>query len=96
MYNGYIFARVTNGMYVLSQAGRIANDTLVQHMAPYGYHTSKNTPGLWTHDSRPIKFTLVVDDFGVKYSVKEHALHLKSALEEKYKVTTDQEGKLFI
>jgi hypothetical protein len=25
------------------------------------------TPGLWTHKTRPILFSLVVDDFGVKY-----------------------------
>ena len=38
----------------------------------------------------------MVDDFGVKYSSKEHALHLKASLETKYKVTTDWEGKLHI
>ena len=47
-------------------------------------------------NSRPIKFTLVVDDFGVKYLGKEHNLHLKAALEKKYKVTTYWEGKLYI
>ena len=30
--NGYIFARVTNWMYGLPQAGRIAHDALVQHL----------------------------------------------------------------
>ena len=39
---------------------------------------------------------MVVNDVGVKYSGKQHALHLKKALEEKYKVTTDWEGKLYI
>ena len=41
------------------------------------------------HFSRPINFTVLVDDFGVKYLGKEHALHLKEALEDKYKVTID-------
>ena len=36
------------------------------------------------------------DDFGVKYSGKDHALYLKASLETKYKVTTDWEGKLYI
>ena len=58
-------------------------------MEPYGYHTAKKTPGLWTNNILPINFTLVVDYFGVKYSVKDHALYLKSALEDKYKVTTE-------
>ena len=52
--------------------------------------------GLWKHNSRPINFTWVVDDFGVKYSGKDHALHLKASLETKYKVTTDWGGKLYI
>ena len=38
----------------------------------------------------------MVDDFGVKYSWKEHAFHLKSELETKYKITIDWEGKLYI
>ena len=39
---------------------------------------------------------MVVDDFGVKYLIKEHTLHLKEALENKYTVTKDWEGKLYI
>ena len=52
-------------------------------------------PGLWTHKTRPIMFSLVVDDFGVKYAGKQHANHLFSALEEHYEATTDWEGKLY-
>ena len=36
--------------------------------------------------------TLVVDDFGVKYVGKEHALHLKAVLEEHYAITEDWSG----
>ena len=43
----------------------------------------------WKENSQPINFTLVVDNFGVKYLGKEHALHLKASLETKYKVTKD-------
>ena len=39
---------------------------------------------------------MVIDDCGVKYSVKEHSLHLKASKESKYKVTIDWEGKLYI
>ena len=49
---------------------------------------------MWKHNIRPIKFTLVVDDFGVKYSEKEHNIHLKVALKKIYKLTIDWEGKL--
>ena len=30
------------------------------------------TPGLWLHEWRPIQFSLVVDDFGVKYVGEEN------------------------
>ena len=43
-----------------------------------------------------MNFTLVVNDFRVEYSIKENALHLKLSLEDKYKVITDWEGKLYI
>ena len=66
LHNGQIFARVTKVMYGLPQAGPIANDDKVQHLAPYQYHPIKSTPRIWTHDNRPTAFTLVVNDFGVK------------------------------
>ena len=89
LHNGYIYARVTKGMYGLPQAGRIAHDSLVKHLETYGYHPSRNPPGLWTHNSRPINFTLVVNYSGVKDSGKEHSLHLEEALEDEYRATTD-------
>ncbi len=45
-------------------------------MAPFGYHECKNTQGLWYHKTRNITFTLVVDDFGVKYVDKTDVKHL--------------------
>ena len=42
-----------------------------------------HTPGLWKHVSRPIAFTLVVDDFGVKYVGKKKDNHLVAALKVK-------------
>ena len=88
-HNGYIYARVTKGMYGLPQAVRISHDALVKHLEPYGYHPSSQKPGLWKHNIQPRNFTLVVDDFDVRYSLKKHALHLKAELETKYKVTKD-------
>jgi hypothetical protein len=42
--------------------------------SPMGYHKCNNTPGLWKYKTRPISFTLVVDDFGVKFVGKELAI----------------------
>jgi hypothetical protein len=52
-------------------------------------------PGLWRHEWRPITFTLVVDNFGVKYVGKEHTDHLIACIKEKYKLTKDWSGDLY-
>ena len=53
-------------------------------------------PGLWKHDTRPIQFTLVVDDFGVKNTPQEDVIHLKTVIEHDYTVTADWTGKRYI
>ncbi|KAL7535731.1 hypothetical protein ACHAXR_006701 [Thalassiosira sp. AJA248-18] len=82
------------GMYGLPQAGLLANKLLEKRLNENGYCQTKLVPGLWKHDWRPIQFTLVVNDFGVKYIGKEHAIHLKGTLEHHYKVTNDWTGKI--
>ena len=54
------------------------------------------TPGLWTHEWGPICFTLVVDDFGVKYVGDEHAAHLQAALRETYEIEVDKEDEKYV
>ena len=80
---GYIYVEIRKGMYGLPQAGLLAQELLEQRLQKQGYTQSKVTPGFWTHAWRPISFTLVVDDFGVKYVRKEHANHLVQELKEK-------------
>ena len=63
VHNGYIFTLVTKGMYVLPQAGRIVHDAIAKRLETYGYRPSRKPLRLWTHNSLPINFTLVVDDF---------------------------------
>jgi hypothetical protein len=41
------------------------------------------------HITRPISFTLVVDNFAVKYVGKHHAEHLRNASLQTYELTTD-------
>ena len=41
-------------------------------------------PGFWKHETRPILFTLVVNDFGVKCIRREHVKHLIWCLKHKY------------
>jgi hypothetical protein len=44
---------------------------------------------------RPIAFSLIVDDFAVKYVEKHHADHLRNALLKSYELTTDWAGKMY-
>jgi hypothetical protein len=75
----------------LLQAGILANKLLRKRLAP-----CKHTPVLWKHTSRPISFTLVVDDFGVKYKRKEDVDHLIAAIKDKYKkLSEDWSGDLY-
>ena len=77
-------------------AGRTANDALVPILKAAGCHQSETTPGLFKHETLPVAFCLVVDDFGVKYVRKESVQHLIQTLKDaKYQITTDWEGTNF-
>jgi hypothetical protein len=64
--NGSIYIKAKQGMYGLPQSGLLANELLKKRLNKHGYRQSKLAPSLWKHDTRPIQFTLVMDDFGVK------------------------------
>ena len=87
--------QIERGMYGLPQAGILANKLLRKRLAPHGYYELPHTPGLWKHVSLPIQFSLVVDDFGVKYVGKQSALHLINALKQSYEIKEDWEGALY-
>jgi hypothetical protein len=91
-----MYIRAKRDMYGLPQAGLLANKLLKKYLNKHGYQQSKLVPGLWKHDTRPMQLTLVVNDFGIKYVGKEHAQHLKNALEEHYKLTCNWTGKQYI
>ena len=50
----------------------------------HGYVQANNTDGLFNHVTRDISFTLVVDDFGIKYINKVDIQHLIKVMQEKY------------
>ncbi len=62
-----VYVQINRGMYGLPNAGIIAQEQLEKRLNAHGYRQSKLTPGFWKYDWRPICFSLVVDDFGVKY-----------------------------
>jgi hypothetical protein len=68
--DGNIYIKATRGMYGLPQLGLLANKQLEEQLNKHGYRQSKLVPELWKHNTRPIHFTLVVDNFRVKYTQK--------------------------
>ena len=66
-HKGFVYIEIQKGVYGLPQAGKIANDKLKLHLAKFGYDPSPITPGLWWRQTLPLQFSLVVDDFGIKY-----------------------------
>ena len=95
IHNGFLYMEIRKGMYGLPQSGIIANKLLRKRLRPHGYFEVTNTPGLWKHQTRPTTFTLVVDDFGIKYVGDENAQHLIDTLRLYYTVETDMTGGLY-
>ena len=95
IHNGFIYMEIRRGMYGLPQAGLLANQLLTQRLQPHGYYQCRHTPGLWRHKWRPLLFSLVVDDFGIKYEGREHAVHLINAIEEHFEFSKDWAGTLY-
>ena len=89
-HNGAVIVAVDKGIYGLPQAGRLAQDRLVKHLANHGYHLADNTPCLFKHETNSVAFTLVVDDFGIKYTHSADADHLLAVLRELYIMTEDR------
>ena len=79
---GFVYVNIVKGMYGLKQSGTIAHRTLIHHLALFGYHPSRHTPGLWKHETIDTIFTLVVDDFSIKYTSFDNSQHLLHALKE--------------
>jgi Reverse transcriptase (RNA-dependent DNA polymerase) len=96
VHNDAVYVEVMKGMYGLKQAGRIANDQLTEFLAADGYAPVPITPGLWRHATRDITFTLVVDDFGIKYTNQDDLDHLLASLRKHYTISVDLTGSKYL
>jgi hypothetical protein len=73
--DGWCYAEIRKAVYGLIEIGFIANQELKIVLAKAGYAPTRFTPGLYTHKTRPIAFSLVVDDF-VYNSSKRKECHV--------------------
>jgi hypothetical protein len=93
---GNYMVRVKRGMYGLPHAGRMAAIKVTTLLAKAGYRECRHNKMVFRHDTRDVTFTLVVDDFLIKYSERADAEHLIRALEEVYVMKTDWEAKKYL
>ena len=93
--NIYVYIEIRRSIYSSTQAGKLANKYLQDKLRPYGYCEVSHTPSLWKHIYRPINFSLVVDDFGVKYVGEDNARHLIDSLKEDFTISEDCNGGLY-
>ena len=94
--DGHVYVEVRKTIYGLPQSGLLSNQLLEKRLDTHGYYQSKLVPGLWKHSTRSIQFTLVVDDFGVKYQHERDVAHLMGALKENYRIKEDWTGGKYI
>ena len=88
-HKGFVYMETQKLIYGLPQGGKIANDKLKLHLDKFGYEPSPTTPGLWRHQTCPLQFLMVVDDFGIKYEHQEDITHLLNVLKTIYKISED-------
>ncbi len=93
--NKYVYCKIHQGMYRLPQAGIIAQELLAKRLKEHVHTQSETTPGLWTHEWHPITFSLIVDNFGVKYIGEEHAQHLLQMVQKYYTCSFEKEGERY-
>ncbi|KAL7544531.1 hypothetical protein ACHAWF_007911 [Thalassiosira exigua] len=94
--NGFVYVECRRCVYGLPHAGALANKLPEEQLAPAGYFEVNRTPGLWRHVSRPVAFSLAVDNFGMKYAGREHANHLAAAIKKYYPLSEDWDGGLYL
>ena len=94
--NGWVYLEIVKGMYGLKQSRIIANMEPNKHLEKFGYHPVRHTPGLWKNNTRATIFTLVVDDFAIKYASQQDSDHLLQALCAEYTISTDWDASLYI
>ena len=74
--DGWVYLKMVKAMYGLKKAGIIANMELTKLLNKFGYYPVQHTPGLWGHKTRATIFTLVVDNFAIRYATHQDVDHL--------------------
>jgi hypothetical protein len=95
IHSDTVLFEISKCMCGLPQAGLLAQQRLIAHLAQHGY-LQTSTPCLFRHHSNGTVFALVVDDFGIKYTTVAGANHLIATLKLLYDIKIDWTGSTYI
>lgn len=90
VHNDHVYIEINKSIYGLPQSGRLSQDRLIKHLKQHDYYQCPNTPALFRHKSKNFAFTLVVDDFGIKYSDEADLDEFLDVLKLQYEITEDR------
>ena len=91
----FVYADIVKTIAGLKQSGLLSQNRLVTQLNKHDYYQTA-TPMLFRHRTRNIDFTLVVDDFGIQYTLDEDLDHLIHCLEELYEIKIERTGNRFL
>ena len=92
----YCYTGIRKAIYGLREAGFIANVKLKRILRLEKYVPSKFTPGLFTHKTKEIAFSLVVDNFSVIYKKREDIEHLLKTIQDRYPVKAEWDSTFYL
>jgi hypothetical protein len=95
IFNNSILFEVTKSMYGLPHAGKIAQDNLIARLVTHDY-LQTGTTCLFHHTTNGVAFTLVVDDFGVKFPDLAGADDLIRCLQLYYTLTIKKNATKYL
>jgi hypothetical protein len=90
VHKDHVYVEINKSIYGLPQSGRLSQDRLIKHLEKYDYVQCPNTPALFRHRVKNFAFTLVVDDFGIKYTDEADLDEFLAVLRKQYEITEDR------
>ena len=91
----FVYVKINKSIYSLPQTGSLVKKLPNKCLEPEGYFEVPHMTGLWKHIYKSIQFTLVVYNFGIKFTNKKHVYHLINALKNHDQFAKDWTGSLY-
>jgi hypothetical protein len=80
--DGRVYIEIQKCMYGFPQAGILTTKLLQRRLALDGYHPTEHTHGIWKHETQPVSFSLIVDNFVINYVGRENAEYLMASIKK--------------